>query len=101
MTLEKLREGWNQFFFAPQSPAPIGLFRILWGLCVCAKLLLLHEDWLNWYGVHGWVTLKTMQAVEPGMRLNLFAVMPQDDRWIAAFFWVFLACVMLLTAGLW
>jgi hypothetical protein len=35
------------------------------------------------------------------MRLNLFTVMPQDDRWIAAFFWVFLGFALLLTAGLW
>jgi len=40
-------------------------------------------------------------VVEPGIRLNLFTVMPQDDRWIAAFFWVFLGCALLLTVGLW
>jgi Vitamin K-dependent gamma-carboxylase len=101
MTLRKLREAWDHFFFTPQSPVPISLFRIFWGICVSAKILLLHSDWLNWYGVHGWVTLQTMQVVEPGIRLNLFTVMPQDDRWIAAFFWVFLGCALLLTVGLW
>jgi hypothetical protein len=101
MRLRRLREAWDHFFFTPQSPVPISLFRILWGICVSAKILLLHSDWLNWYGVHGWVTLQTMHAVEPGIRLNLFTVMPQDDRWIAAFFWIFLGCVLLLTAGLW
>lgn len=101
MTLRKLRGAWDHFFFTPQSPVPISLFRIFWGICVTAKILLLHSDWLNWYGVHGWVTLQTMQVVEPGIRLNLFTVMPQDDRWIAAFFWVFLGCALLLTMGLW
>ena len=66
MTLRKLREAWDHFFFTPQSPVPIALFRIFWGICVSAKILLLHADWLNWYGVHGWVTLQTMQVVEPG-----------------------------------
>jgi hypothetical protein len=101
MTLRKLRKSWDHFFFTPQSPVPISLFRIFWGICVSAKIILLHSDWLNWYGVHGWVTLQTMQVVEPGIRLNMFTVMPQDDRWIAAFFWVFLVCVLLLTLGLW
>ena len=101
MTLRKLREAWDHFFFTPQSPVPISLFRIFWGICVSAKIILLHSDWLNWYGVHGWVSLQTMQVVEPGIRLNLFTVMPQDDRWIAAFFWVFLGCALLLTVGLW
>jgi hypothetical protein len=101
MTLRTLREAWDQFFFAPQSPIPISLFRILYGLCVSATVILLHSDWLNWFGVHAWVTLSTMRQVEPGMRLNLFTVMPQDDRWIAAFFWIFLGFALLLTAGVW
>ena len=100
MTLRELRKLWDHFFFTPQSPLPIALFRILYGLCVSATLALLHADWLNWYGVHSWVSLSAMRQVEPGIRLNLFTVMPQDDRWIAAFFWVFLVCSLLLTAGL-
>ena len=101
MTLQELRKPWDHFFFTPQSPLPIALFRILYGICVSATLLLLHADWLNWYGVGSWVSLSAIRQTEPGVRLNLFAVMPQDDRWIAAFFWVFLACALLLTAGLW
>src|ERR1700753_2317879 len=101
MTLRTLREAWDEFFFAPQSPIPIALLRILYGLCVSATVILLHTDWLNWFGVHAWVTLSTMRQVEPGMRLNLFTVMPQDDRWIAAFFWVFLGFALLLTIGFW
>ena len=100
MILRRLIEAWESFFFTPQSPLPIALFRILYGLCVTATLLLLRSDWLNWYGVHGWITLSTMTRVEPGMRLNLFHVMPQDDRWIAAFFWIFLVFAVLLTVGL-
>ena len=36
-----------------------------------------------------WVSLATMKPLEPGVRLNLFAIMPQNDRWIGGFFWVF------------
>ena len=97
----RLRQYWDGFFFAPQSPLPIALFRIFYGSCVAVTIVLLHSDWLNWYGVHSWVSLPVMRQVEPGIRLNLFMVMPQDDRWIAAFFWVCLGCALLLTAGLW
>ncbi len=100
MTLRAALKAWNHFFFAPQSPVPISLFRILYGLCVIATLALLHSDWLNWYGVHSWITLPTMTAIEPGMRLNLFSVIPQNDAWIAAFFWFCLAFAVLLTLGL-
>jgi hypothetical protein len=101
MNWRKPVEAWKHFFFIPQSPVPIALFRILYGICVSATVILLHSDWLEWFGVHGWIRLSTMTAVEPGMRLNLFTVMPQDDRWIAAFFWIFLGFALLLTAGLW
>lgn len=101
MILRRIYAAWEQFFFAPLSPLPIGLFRILYGLCVCATLLLLHGDWLAWFGVHGWVTLPAMTQSEPGLRINLFHVMPQNDHWIAAFFWIFLAFAVLLTLGLW
>jgi hypothetical protein len=101
MTLRKLRELWYGFFFTPQSPLPIAVFRILYGICVSVTILLLHADWLNWYGVHAWVSLPAMRQIEPGVRINLFTVMPQDDRWIVAFFWVFLVCAVMLTAGLW
>jgi Vitamin K-dependent gamma-carboxylase len=101
MTLQSVREAWDEFFFAPQSPIPIALFRIFYGICVSATVILLHSDWLEWFGVHGWVSLSTTRTVEPGLRLNLFNVMPQDDRWIAAFFWIFLGFAVLLTVGLW
>jgi len=47
------------------------------------------------------VTLQTMAKIEPGVRLKLFTVMPQNDAWIAAFFWIFLSFAILLTIGLW
>ena len=99
MRLTALRDAWNEFFFAPQSPVPIALFRIVYGLLVIATLLLLHPDWLNWYGSHAWMSLSTMHQLEPGTRLNLLAVIPQSDAWIEGFFWVFLASAVLLTIG--
>lgn len=99
MTLRSLVEAWNNFFFAPQSPSPVCLFRIFYGCAVIATLILLHHDWLDWYGGHGWVTPTTMHAVEPGTRLNLFDVIPQNDYWINGLFWFFLASAILLTVG--
>lgn len=101
MIWNRLVRGWNLFFFAPQSPLPICIFRILYSLCVLATLLLIHGEWLDWYGVHAWVTESTMQAIETGPRLNLFAWMPQSDVWATGFFWVFLAVTLLLLAGMW
>lgn len=99
MRLKALSEAWNEFFFAPQSPIPIALFRVAYGLLVIATLALLHTDWLNWYGTHAWMSLSTMHQLEPGTRLNLLAVLPQSDAWIEGFFWMFLGSAVLLTLG--
>jgi hypothetical protein len=101
MTLARIREAWERFFFAPQSPVPMAVFRILYGACVTATLVLLHSEWLDWYGVHSWVTLSTMTRGEPGVRLDLFTVMPRNDAWVTAFFWIFLGFAVLLMVGLW
>jgi hypothetical protein len=101
MMWSKLLRGWNQFFFAPQSPLPICIFRILYSLCVLATLLLIHGEWLDWYGPHAWVSEATMQTIETGPRLNLFAWMPQSNAWAIGFFWAFLAVTLLLLVGLW
>ncbi len=99
MRFRSLLDAWNDFFFTPQSPIPIALFRIIYGLLVIATLLLLRPDWLAWYGPHAWVSLSTMQKLEPGMRLNVFTVIPQTDSWINAVFWIILTSAMLLTIG--
>jgi hypothetical protein len=99
VTLNSVRQAWNSFFFKPESTLPLALFRIIYGTLVVVDLLFLRPDWLNWYGPHAWMSLSTMHQMEPGARLNLFAIIPQTDGWIEAVFWVFLASAMLLTAG--
>jgi hypothetical protein len=96
---KSLLEAWNAFFFAEQSPAPMALFRIVYGVLVTATLLLLRPDWLAWFGAHAWVSLPTMHELEPGPRLNLLAWIPQNEALISALFWIFLASALLLTAG--
>jgi len=94
-----LVHAWDTFFFSPQSPTPVALYRIFYGLLVVTTLALLHGDWLTWYGVNAFMRIETMHKVEPGIRLNLFLVMPQNDTWVQAFFWVFLLFAVFLTVG--
>ena len=100
MSVRTLTAAWNRFFFAPQSPLPIALFRILYGCLAVANLILLYPDWLTWFGTRGWVSMSTMRTLEPGVRLNLFTVMPADDSWIRGLFWVFMIAAVLLALGL-
>jgi hypothetical protein len=99
MRLRSVLDAWSAFFFAPQSPVPIALFRIFYGVMVMATLVLLRPDWLTWFGPHAWISSSTMSQVEPGPRLSLFAVIPQTDSWIIALFWFSLASAAFLTIG--
>lgn len=100
MSLGSLFRVWNEFFFREQSPLSICLFRIFYGALVILTLMLLRPDWLNWYGVHGWLSLSTALKLEPGHRVNLFTIIPQSDAWIESLFWVSLGFAVLLTIGL-
>jgi HTTM domain len=100
MKLRSFAEFWNEFFFREQSPVPIALFRIVYGMLVIGTLWLLRPDWFNWYGTHAWLSLPTALRLEPGLRMNLFLIIPQSDAWINALFWIILSSTVLLTFGL-
>ena len=91
MSVKGAVKAWNHFFFAPVSPLPIAVFRILFALLVIADLVLLSPDWLAWFGQDGWVSMATVRKLEPGVRINLFALMPAGNFWPEVLFWVFLA----------
>ena len=90
---------WNDFFFRPQKPTPVALFRILYGLLNIANLLLLRPDWLTWYGPHAYMSMETMHRLSGGARINFFTIIPQTDFAVNVFFWVFMACAVSLTVG--
>jgi Vitamin K-dependent gamma-carboxylase len=97
MSLRSVANAWSQFFFEPVAPTSIALYRILFGLLVIANSILLWPDWLNWYGNDGFLSMETVR--EAGTRLNLFLILPPDDRWSLAFFWIFLLFAISLTIG--
>jgi uncharacterized membrane protein YphA (DoxX/SURF4 family) len=100
MTLKSLARAWNEFFFAPQSPVPIALFRILYALIVILDIALLKPDWQVWFGPRGVISLQTMQQMEPGTRINVFGVLPQTEFWTNAVFWAMLVGALFLLVGL-
>jgi len=100
MSLKSLAQAWNRFFFEPQSPVPVALFRIVFGFVVLIDALLLRPDWQTWFGPRGLVTLPAMQQMEGGTRINLFAVLPQTAFWTDMFFWALVAGAILLILGL-
>jgi hypothetical protein len=99
MTLRSLARAWDDFFFKPQSPLPVALFRIAYGFLVIVNLFLLRGDWENWFGTHSFVSFETMRQMAAGPRINLFVFIAQNEFWINALFWFFLLAAICLMAG--
>jgi hypothetical protein len=99
MTLRGLARGWNEFFFKPELPTTVAVYRVFYGLLMIVNLLILRPDWLTWYGPRGFTSLETMHKVVSGPRINFFELLPRTDFAVNAFFWAFLLFAVLLTIG--
>jgi predicted DCC family thiol-disulfide oxidoreductase YuxK len=99
MSLRQCIRSWNEFFFTPQPPTTIALFRFLFGLMVIADAVLLWPDWMTWYGEKGVLPLGTALKLVQGTRIDLFTLLPPGDFWVQAYFWVFLLFAFFLTVG--
>lgn len=97
--LKTIASAWNRFFFEPQRPTPVALFRIIFGLINIANLALLWPEWFTWFGAHPFVSLETVSRLSHGPRLNLFVLIPQTDFAAGLFFCVYMVCCITLTVG--
>ncbi|HEV8542569.1 MAG TPA: DCC1-like thiol-disulfide oxidoreductase family protein [Verrucomicrobiae bacterium] len=82
ISLKDIVRAWSRFFFEPESPLPIALYRILLGLLVLANQALLYPDVLNWYGVHAAVSFQVAPDVSGGTGFNIFRWLPHTDRMV-------------------
>jgi len=90
---------WNDFFFCPERPTPIALFRILYGVIVTANLALLRGDWFVWYGSRGFTTGAVAHRLQAGRPFGPIFLFPSGDSGSEAFFWILLFAAICLTIG--
>jgi hypothetical protein len=98
--LRQIARDWDLFFFRRERPTAIALYRIVFGLLVLAKLLLLWPDRLAWYGERGVFPWAACRALASPPRLNLFAFWPRGNAAVDLYFLLALGCAGLLTLGL-
>jgi hypothetical protein len=91
---------WDHFFFDPEPPFTVALFRMALALLVITDLLLRRPDWLTWYGERGIVTRDTLSVAHLGSRLNIFRLVPSSDTAMNVCWWAFLVAAIFLLVGL-
>lgn len=102
--IASIRRDWDHFWFRWIGPGPVGLVRICIGLVVLAAALQLWPDRFNWFSEHGLITTADSDAfnlaVQWGPRpVNLLH--GATDGEVTAFFVIYIAAALLMTAGLW
>ena len=99
ISLKDIIRGWNRFFFEPQSPLPIALFRILFGLVVVANQALIIPDVNAWFSNEGVISFATGRKLAGGAGFNLFNWLPQTYFAVWVIFLISLLSAISMTFG--
>jgi hypothetical protein len=97
--MKTLLEAWRSYWFTPDSPAPICLFRIFYGLLLFASGLLWIPDLYTFFGNNGMATISAIRHLYPQNRFSLLFLLPPTDASVTALFLVFMLSTVAVTLG--
>ena len=100
ISVKDIIRGWNRFFFEPESPLPIAVYRILLGMVVLANYALMLPDVDDWFGEQATVSFTTAGTMVGGSGINLFDWLPHSDVAVWAVFIVSCVAAAMVTVGL-
>lgn len=103
MSILGLWQSWKKYWFEPESPVSICVFRILFAFVLLWYCALLYPDLSNWFGPHGITSVQTSQRVlaplgPPG--INILAWMPAGDFGVNLLYWFLVVATLFLGLGL-
>lgn len=103
MTIKQLAAAWDRFFFTPQSPVPIGLFRILIGVLII-ETIAVHSapDWFLYYSKEALIPVHKYMAswwwFDP--TVDFIPLLPGGDQIRLAYFVVLGVVAFFVAIGL-
>ncbi len=98
--LKAILKGWNEFWFAPESPVPVAVFRILFGLIVLQFCWFMSGELHSLLGQKAIVSQAAASAWDPNARINLLAWLVHSDGALDVFWIVFTLAAACLALGL-
>lgn len=99
MTTDQIIQKWNQFWFEPQSPVPMAVVRILFGLIFFQYALLLLPDLHHIFGTNSMVSVEMAKTYSGSQRIGLLEFSPQNDLSLDILFGIFIIATISLTVG--
>lgn len=97
--LKTLTRAWNDFWFRPESPVPVAIFRILFGLLVLQFGWFMSGELHSMFGQKAIVSQAANDAYNVTSRINLIAWLVHNDSQLNLFWMVFIAAAICLTFG--
>jgi len=100
------REAVVEFFCAPLSPAPLGLFRLLMAAFALFQAILWFRDWHAFLAADGWVQWEISRALGQEWQLHLLHIAAilnrvgiSESQTVTLFYWGYLASLLGLLIG--
>lgn len=96
----------SNFFNAPLSPMPLGIFRILIASFALLQAALWYPDWHAFFGQEGWIQWEISEALNESWRLHLSDVFSLSQQLglsagatVEVMFWLYVGSVVGLLVG--
>lgn len=100
MTLRQVCQNFWLWLTEPVNPLPLATFRVCFGIILLLNGAFLFQDLDMWFSAGGIFPSQTARAMIGSNRLNVFLVMGDHPRVVAAVFWAYMGASALLTLGL-
>ncbi len=103
MSLKDLWKMWQEFWFKPQSPLSLGLFRVCFGVVFLTQVLSQYgRDFFVFFGSHAILTHANFVAnwQYKDLLVNVFDFIPIKNSWHLAVFVVLAIASLMMTIGL-
>jgi hypothetical protein len=95
-----------RFFCEPQSPAPLGLFRLLMAGFALFQAILWYRDWSAFFGPDAWVQWEISRALGLEWQLHMLHVAGflkhfgfSPDQSVTIFYWAYVMFLVALLVG--
>jgi uncharacterized membrane protein YphA (DoxX/SURF4 family) len=76
LTIHSIVEAWNSFFFTPESPLPLAVFRIAIGCSILLNSVLLYKDLPFWFGPDSVMPTEEWRKWFGVYKFSLFQLLP-------------------------
>lgn len=100
---QKKASMWDKFWFEPCSPAPLCLFRIIFGVLLLQTVLVhMRPDFAFYYGQNAMWPIEGIAEVHWPMlepRIDVLLLCPQNDVWIQFVYWLLVVAALFSTVG--